>query len=184
MAAGTLPASQWSPAYFLRNVHGNEVRTERLPVSASQTIYKNQILVLSSGKLIQAITDSLTASQGIQSGDLSALTLFVAMNDISTTSSVTEADTLEVAPLKGYGNQILLQAANFPGSAGALGSATATNTDDLNHETLYLLGLYNNAGSLQYGVDTTTTSGCIKIKADWPGNQPTDTYARFWCGQD
>ena len=95
MAAGTLPASQWSPAYFLRNVHGNEVRTERLPVSASQTIYKNQILVLSSGKLIQAITDSLTASQGIQSGDLSALTLFVAMNDISTMNKIMEYMTLE-----------------------------------------------------------------------------------------
>lgn len=155
-----------------------------LPVAASQTIRRGQLLVASSGRLQQAISDALTPGQAIRSGNLSAQTLFVAMEDKSTGASPGEADTMMAAPLKGCGNQVLLQAANFPASAGALGSPANTTAAALNAETAYAIGLINNGGELQYGLDISTTNGCLKIKEDWPGNQAADTYARFWCGQD
>ena len=81
------------------NAQGHWIRygkVQQTPVAASQTIKRGDFLKLSSGLAAQAITaPSATATLSTDGG---TVTIFgVALNDITTTASVTDADRLQVA---------------------------------------------------------------------------------------
>lgn len=181
---GVLPANSWSPIFSVRKSGGGTPTTVCLPVVASQTIKKGDLLKFSSGKLTQAIANSAIASgENIDSGGVSGgIDLFVAMQDLTTGGSVTEADKIYVAPLDT--NEILLQVGVFADTAtsGAPGT-TNTAVTNIHAGTNYQYGRYNNSGVYSYGADTETTNGEIKLVEDYPGNGTTDTNMRGWFCQ-
>jgi phosphohistidine swiveling domain-containing protein len=179
---GVLPSSQWAPVFTVRRRGGGAVDSLRIPAAANQTILKGQLLVHgtagSAGKMVQAITTALSNGQGVQSGG-SLGSLYVALEDKSTGAVATEDDVVVVMPLRGQ-NEALLQVANFAASAGVLGSAAATQKDDVLTGTAYRIGLYNNGGVLQYGLSTNTANGDLTIVEKSPESDPADTYTRVW----
>jgi hypothetical protein len=181
---GVLPANSWSPIFSVRKSGGGTPTTNWLPVAASQTIKKGDLLKYSSGKLVQAIANSAIASgENIDSGGVSGgIDLFVATHDLTTGGSVTESDKIYVHPLDT--NEILLQVGVFADSAtsGAPGTSNTAVTN-IHAGTNYQYGRYNNAGVYSYGADTETTNGEIKLVEDYPGNGTTDTNMRGWFSQ-
>lgn len=181
---GVLPQSTWAPEFRIRGTRGGPVTTVTLPVVASQTIKKGDLLKFSSGKLTQAIADSAIASgENIDSGGVSGgVNLFVALHDLTTTSSVTESDKITVAPLNA--NEIMLQIAVFADTATASAPAsTSTAVTDIHAGGTYQYGRYNNGGVFQYGADTETTNGELTLVEDADAPSTTATYSRGWYRQ-
>lgn len=188
---GVLPTSQWSFEFRLRNPEGGIVTTRVLPVAATQTIKKGQILALTSGKLGHAIAAAnlqdgspLTSGQNIDSGTIStAVPYFVALQDLTTGASVDETTTLLVAPLDR--NQIMLQVGVFGDTATSGAPASSgTAVTSIHAGTAYEIGAYYNAstGIVEYGVDTGTTNGLV-LAEDVPSNAAADTFMRGWFWQ-
>lgn len=181
---GVLPQSTWAPEFRLRNRQGGSATTVTLPVAASQTIVKGDLLKFSSGKLVQAIANSAIASgENIDSGGVSGgVNLFVACADYTTSASVSESDKLCVAPLSD--NEIMLQIGVFAdtATAGAPGS-TSTAVTDIHAGGTYQYGRYNNGGVFQYGADTETTNGELTLVEDADAPSTTATYSRGWYRQ-
>lgn len=179
---GALPANQWAPVFSVRRRGGGAVDVIRLPIGANQTILRGHLLAYgtsgSAGKVVQAIATALTAGQGIQSGG-SLGSLFVALEDKSSGASPAEEETIAVMPLRGP-NEVQLQAANFPSSAGAFGAATGTTKAGVLVGTSYRLGLFNNGGALQYGLSINSTGGDATVVEKSSESEPADTYTRVW----
>jgi len=180
---GVLTQSAWAGSEFrLRNTRGGAVVHRSLPVAASQTIYKGQLLKCTDGLLVQALATSLTSGQAVDSGGTAGgVLLYVALCDYTTTSTVTEADKIPVAPLSD-GNEVMLQFANFPDSAGSLGAATNTTVTDTDAGVSYQIGVYYNAssGRREYGADIETTNGELEFVEDADEPTSTATYHRGW----
>jgi len=186
---GVLPQSTWSPEFRLRNPQGGPVIVRTLPVAASQTIKTGHLLKFSSGKLTHVIAvgnaqdgSFLASGENIDSGTIStAEPYFVALCDYTTGASPTEADKIPVAPLDV--NQIMLQVGVFADTATAgVPGSTNTAVTNIHAGTAYEIGVYNNGGNVQYGVDTGTTNGLVLAEdADAPTS--TATYMRGWFWQ-
>ena len=185
---GVLPQSTWAPEFRIRGTRGGPVTTVTLPVVASQTIKKGDLLKFSSGKLTQAIADSAIASgENIDSGGVSGgINLFVALHDLTTTSTVTESDKITVAPLNS--NEIMLQIAAFADTATDTGGAhypasTSSAVTDIHAGGTYQYGRVNIGGVFQYGADTETTNGELTLVEDADAPSTTATYSRGWYRQ-
>jgi hypothetical protein len=181
---GVLPANSWSPIFSVRRCVGGTPTRTILPVAASQTIKKGDILKFSSGKLTQGIANSaIAAGENIDNGGVSGgIDLFVAQHDYTTGASVDETNKMNVHPLDT--NEIMLQVGVFGDTAtsGAPGTTNTTVTH-IHAGTNYQLGRYNNAGVYSYGADTETTNGELKFIEDYPGNAAADTNMRGWFKQ-
>jgi len=181
---GVYPSSSWSPIIKVRRIGGGQATAVYLPVAASQTILKGDILKYASGKLTQAIANSAIASgENIDSGGTSGgQDLFVAIQDYTTTASVGETNKMHVAPLDV--NEVLLQVGVFAdtATAGAPGTSSTAVTD-IHAGGIYQFGRYNNGGIFSYGADTETTNGELKLNSDYEGEGATATNMRGWFTQ-
>lgn len=181
---GILPSSSWSPILSVRRIGGGQATTVYLPVAASQTIKKGDLLKYSSGKLVQAIANSAIASgENIDSGGVSGgVDLFYALYDYTTTASVDETNKMHVCPLTD--NEVLLQVGVFADTAtsGAPGTSSTAVTD-IHAGGIYQYGRYNNGGIYSYGADTETTNGELKLNSDYEGELAAATNMRGWFTQ-
>ncbi len=181
---GVYPSSSWSPILKVRRIGGGQATTDYLPVVASQTIKKGDLLKYSSGKLTQAIANSAIASgENIDSGGVSGgIDLFVACYDFTTTASVDETTKMHVVPLTV--NEVLLQVGVFADTAtsGAPGT-TSTAVTDIHSGGIHQYGRYNNGGIFSYGADTETTNGELKFRSDYEAEGATATNMRGWFTQ-
>lgn len=159
--------------------------TQFIPVAASQTIKYGDILVMSSGKLQQAIAlpsvGNVTHAGGVT-------VFYVAVDSITTNASGVDTSqdnktNLEVVQLEGN-TKLLLQ---FIGGAdGAAASATGTTLADVTLNLSYQLGRYNNSsatGDNWYFISPTTTNGELTfLEIEAAAAQPTTTsYAQVWA---
>ena len=123
------------------------------PVAASQTIKKGDFLIISSGASTCEQAIALPGSNSTETSSGSVSILGVAMADITTTASVSEAtDRIPVA-LANDDLRILLPIYNS--------SASAAEPQDLTRGTAYQLSRWRGTASTiwWYAVDTGTSNG-------------------------
>lgn len=165
------------------NAQGHQIRygkVNSVPVAASQTIKRGDFLKLSSGAAAQAITaPAATATLSTDGG--SVVILGVALSDITTGASVTDADRVQVA-IADDDLQVALR----------LYSSTATNAEVqdavLGGATVYELERYAPAVSTAvnwYVVDiasgtTTQTAAQLIYAARNPESGVDDDYGIVW----
>ena len=185
---GVLTESTWAPDVRLRRRGGGTVSTVTLPVAASQTIKRGDLLKFASGKLTQAIANSaIAAGENIDSGGTSGgLNLFVATHDLTTTSSVDETNVIIAASL--IENEVMLQIAAFADTATDTGgthypASTSSAVTDIHAGGTYQFGRVNIGGVFSYGADTETTNGELTLVEDADAPTATATYSRGWYRQ-
>lgn len=151
--------------------------TYKMEVATSQTIKPFDLLILSSGKLTQAISLPGTNSTGAASGG-SLSDLYVAMAPITTGASVDPAvDSLSVIKLKDAKDGLLLRIYNT--------TDTASQQQDVLAGTNYQVGRWRGASANEwwYYMSTVTTSGDVTLLEKSPESAAADYYGLVVVGQ-
>lgn len=146
-----------------------------LPVAASQTIKKYDLLELSSNKLAQLC--SLPGSNNsVQASGGSSGEVFIALAPITTTGSVDEDDTLAVYSL----NEIFVLMRGY--AATASDAEKADFTIGTSYQPVRYRG--DSANIWWYALGTTTTNGELKVMDKSKESAEGDDYTLLYVGQD
>lgn len=149
--------------------------TLSLPVTASTTIKKGDVVKLTSGFLVQAIALPGTNSTFDLSGG-SLADLYLAAADYATGASITAADVCPVIPFDDK-LKVMMRIYN--------GTAANSELQDVLVGTAYQLGRWRGASATEwwYAMGTTTTNGDLKLLERSPESEITDDYGLGWWGK-